>query len=127
MTRLRVVAILAAALLLAACISQPPLTEVRLVVKSFNDLNSASQPMLDDLRWRARTGKKGRGNTGGIADGAAADRQGRRAKSAGAKGGDPRRRMRNAAQTSFFMAVKPRGSRRFRTAFASRTAITTPP
>lgn len=59
MTRLLVVAILAAALLLAACMSQPPLAEVRLVVKSFNDLNSASQPMLDDLALAERAqGKK---------------------------------------------------------------------
>lgn len=59
MTTMRLIPILAAALLLAACMSQPPLAEVRLVAKSFNDLNSASQPLLDDLALAERAqGKK---------------------------------------------------------------------
>jgi hypothetical protein len=35
--------------LLSACASQPPLAEVRLVAKSFTQLEAASQPLLDDL------------------------------------------------------------------------------
>jgi len=47
--------------------------EVRMVAKSFNDLNSASQPCSTICAGGTRTGKKAR-NTGGITGGTAADR-----------------------------------------------------
>lgn len=37
------------ALMLAACVTSPPVAEVRLVSKAFDNLNAASQPLLDDL------------------------------------------------------------------------------
>jgi hypothetical protein len=37
------------AVVLSACASQPPVAEVRLVAKSFTQLEAASQPLLDDL------------------------------------------------------------------------------
>jgi len=38
-----------AAVALAACATQPPVGEVRLVAKAFDNLNTASQPLLDEL------------------------------------------------------------------------------
>ena len=48
MTRCRL-AILALSLAVSACAASPPVAEVRLVAKAFDDLNSASAPLLDDL------------------------------------------------------------------------------
>ncbi len=42
-------AIIAAALLMTACATQAPVAEVRLVAKAFDNLNTASQPLLDEL------------------------------------------------------------------------------
>ena len=47
---MRAIAILVAVfLLLAGCTSSPPVGETRLVAKSFDNLNTASQPLLDEL------------------------------------------------------------------------------
>lgn len=40
--------------LLAGCASQPPVAEVRMVAKAFDNLNAASQPLLDDLALAER-------------------------------------------------------------------------
>lgn len=47
-------AALLAALALAGCASQPPVGEVRLVAKAFDNLNTASQPLLDELALAER-------------------------------------------------------------------------
>lgn len=44
-----------AALALAGCASQAPVGEVRLVAKAFDNLNTASQPLLDELAIAERT------------------------------------------------------------------------
>lgn len=44
-----------AALALAGCANQAPVGEVRLVAKAFNNLNTASQPLLDELAIAERT------------------------------------------------------------------------
>jgi hypothetical protein len=48
MTRCRL-AIVAISLAMTACAAAPPVAEVRLVAQAFDDLNSASAPLLDDL------------------------------------------------------------------------------
>src|SRR5262245_40246022 len=45
---------LALAALLSACASAPPVAEVRLVARAFDDLNAASAPLLDDLALAER-------------------------------------------------------------------------
>jgi hypothetical protein len=42
------------AALLSACASSPPVAEVRLVARTFDDLNAASAPLLDDLALAER-------------------------------------------------------------------------
>ena len=60
-----------AAVLLAACASAPPLTEVRLVAKAFEDLDAASAPLLDDLavaeraQGRSNAQERARNHSGG--------------------------------------------------------------
>lgn len=48
-------AIILSGLLLAACATPAPVGEVRLVAKAFDNLNTASQPLLDELALAERT------------------------------------------------------------------------
>ncbi len=47
--------LLCGALMAAGCATKPPLAEVRIVGKAFDDLNAASQPLIDDLALAERT------------------------------------------------------------------------
>jgi hypothetical protein len=49
-----VIPTLAAMVLLLGCASKPPVAEVRMVAKAFNDLSAASQPLLDDMALAER-------------------------------------------------------------------------
>jgi hypothetical protein len=49
-----VILALAAMVLLLGCASKPPVAEVRMVAKAFNDLSAASQPLLDDMALAER-------------------------------------------------------------------------
>jgi hypothetical protein len=68
----RPLALALAAILAGGCATTVPVAEVRLVGKAFDDLNAASQPLLDDLALAER--EQGRRNAvaraGAIADGA---------------------------------------------------------
>lgn len=46
--------LLCGALMVAGCATKPPLAEVRIIGKAFDDLNTTSQPLIDDLALAER-------------------------------------------------------------------------
>lgn len=54
MVKTRVIAALVILIPVLGCASGPPVAEVRMVAKAFNDLSAASQPLLDDMALAER-------------------------------------------------------------------------
>jgi hypothetical protein len=70
--------LLCGALMVSGCAAKPPLAEVRIVGRAFDDLNAASQPLIDDLALaeraqgkaaaEARARERAKGRAGGQGD-----------------------------------------------------------